>query len=99
MYTSALALIGTPSRSDSVNFWFCARSSSRLALAATETSFPVGHAPNSRASLADTSEIERSIGIGVGVGAGWDSAHQWSPPELHRRPLRQPVNVYKRKLV
>lgn len=84
----------TPSSSDSVNFWFCAQPSSRMELAATETSFPVERAPN---SLADTFVGTERVEIDVNVvGVGWDySAHQWSPPELRHRPLKRPANVYK----
>lgn len=50
-----------PNSSDSVNFWFYAPSSSRQALVAAETSFPVSRALNCHASIADTFvEIERS---------------------------------------
>lgn len=68
-----------PSGSDSVNFWFYAPSSSRQALVATETSFPVSRALNCRATIADTFvEIERSGNV-ADDAADWSSAHQLSP--------------------
>lgn len=96
MYTSASTPVN-PSSSDSVNFWFCARSSSRSALVETETSFPVGYAPNSRASPADTSGIESSIGIDGDVGAGWDSVYRSSPLESKFLPSKLPANVFKER--
>lgn len=65
--------------SDSVNFWFYAPSSSRQALVATETSFPVSRALNCRASIADTFvEIERSGNV-EDDAIDSSSPHQLSP--------------------
>jgi len=91
MYTFASS---RPSRSDSVNFWFYARSGSRPAPAVTETSFPAVHAPSLRASPAGTfAGIEHSEETDEDAATDFDSTHQWSPSESLHQILKRPASV------